>query len=913
MRCIQKRISLERLTSRLPSVVPSYLDETLYHFDIASVKNRIYLYPTNYGMFPCSLPMKGLLSDIGSFGTIDNVLTKNCGDAVMVSFQSLSGIYFFFREYYDLLVKYATCKKFYESATAYYDQEIKMNGGTELRYGSDRSYYERLDEVFEGLGGKVKVSSDKSRIEDEGFYKWICDYIVPSYTISDEYTDYWNATKLYYADAIRWYSWFEDKHRKYANVTDCDETEDCCECAEYFGRGGNDTYDSLGEWIRGTDSNIRTLNGYIDDTLGCSEPKLMFGVSLLSNIEDIGLHTIFSTEYDVNVDYRTLDGYTEKYGTETCGRTVVEYEGETLILSGNGKDTGVEFEESFLEKRIDRDKWKSYFEDYEVKNPKKFYSSDDYNYYGFDGEGNKVTGDSTADVVTKLSHESFGVTSADVIVDGDTMISISRDEYGYSRPNKDGSKKLYIVERDPKTDVPYTFYDGKPRFGKLTKIGNNTCYTFDFIVEGDRPKGFDLTSKNVAASAKIEHFAYNDYDYVISSSTRVCINQEIIDLKSSGSPINRVDGYSDTSSGRIWIIDNSAYINGGINVVRDDTITVERGFVTVPTETEGIEVYASNMITGVSSSKLESLRSYRVMTDDIGNEIPSSKDVTIGYHYQPKEGEELEPIYQVGNVANVAEFSMTKKDNEDLKQSDIENFYCGDILTDMVFYYKYLGGEAAESTKVTASTSVSSLQAILQSTTAKNTEEEQGKFFEDVIYCDVVYYIGATLVRKKSGFSVANGYHHGVRYEETVMFNREEVQYYTKSADEHVDEEAFTEPYNHSISYPVYVYTMSQEQKEIITNYGSVYYTPVARFSMQIWANGEDKWPRDMEKRNGLDVSPIIMEEVNIGVSAPQNITSDIYIDRGISALFERQLKLGEVSTLEALEAYGQGFFKINN
>jgi hypothetical protein len=40
-------------------------------------------------------------------------------------------------------------------------------------------------------------------------------------------------------------------------------------------------------------------------------------------------------------------------------------------------------------------------------------------------------------------------------------------------------------------------------------------------------------------------------------------------------------------------------------------------------------------------------------------------------------------------------------------------------------------------------------------------------------------------------------------------------------------------------------------------------------------------------------------------------VDSDIYIDRGINAAFEKHLKLGEVTSLEALEQYGNGYFKI--
>jgi hypothetical protein len=50
--------------------------------------------------------------------------------------------------------------------------------------------------------------------------------------------------------------------------------------------------------------------------------------------------------------------------------------------------------------------------------------------------------------------------------------------------------------------------------------------------------------------------------------------------------------------------------------------------------------------------------------------------------------------------------------------------------------------------------------------------------------------------------------------------------------------------------------------------------------------------------------------------SFPQNVDADIYIDRGISAAFEKHLKLQEIRTMEALENLGNtssiSGFKIN-
>ena len=73
----------------------------------------------------------------------------------------------------------------------------------------------------------------------------------------------------------------------------------------------------------------------------------------------------------------------------------------------------------------------------------------------------------------------------------------------------------------------------------------------------------------------------------------------------------------------------------------------------------------------------------------------------------------------------------------------------------------------------------------------------------------------------------------------------------------------------------------------------------------------KDKF-NDFENNNGVVVSPLVRTEFNLASSMPQNIEADIYIDRGISAAFEKHLKLQEFRSMESLENYGNGWFKIN-
>ena len=91
---------------------------------------------------------------------------------------------------------------------------------------------------------------------------------------------------------------------------------------------------------------------------------------------------------------------------------------------------------------------------------------------------------------------------------------------------------------------------------------------------------------------------------------------------------------------------------------------------------------------------------------------------------------------------------------------------------------------------------------------------------------------------------------------------------------------------------------MDYFEMDILNNYNS---NPIDKFN-------EDYW----ERYNGMVSSPVFRTEYDLWSSTPQNLKSDIYIDRGINAAFEKHLKLEEVHTMDALENYSNGYFKIN-
>ena len=57
----------------------------------------------------------------------------------------------------------------------------------------------------------------------------------------------------------------------------------------------------------------------------------------------------------------------------------------------------------------------------------------------------------------------------------------------------------------------------------------------------------------------------------------------------------------------------------------------------------------------------------------------------------------------------------------------------------------------------------------------------------------------------------------------------------------------------------------------------------------------------------------VIKREVEMGISEPPKVESEIFIERQSSSVFERHLTMGEITTLEQLEEYRNGYYNIFN
>lgn len=1029
MRKIQKTFSLEPMTSRMPSVLPAYKDNVLYYFDDMSLKERDYKYPSNYGMIPLNLRLSGvtfidntLSATNGWSGVTINasqcfceepeyirpcyaMIPRELSDSAMcdysdaeiakhtqnnnlcdftLSFERLSNLYYFFKEYYHLLNDYGHCNRTYSSATEYYKYESKARYASQMIYGADEQTYKDLDEKFGNKGGIVNINDiSASGATDIGFYKWMCDNIVPTYYITKDYVDYWKRTKLYYPDVIKWIAWFstrlmyEEMEDVYYSAITNDDGEliekehwdckgsgvtDCCDCEEFFNRGGKREYDRMIEWYLSLQSGISEINDAISSNTECFIPTMDDKIQLHNSLDDLGQYAIFSKEYEIGIDYRTAN-----YGdtANTHGGTVIEISGDTMILK-DGSD-GFCFSRYYMDKVYDEDAWTDYTEKYISENPNEFVA-DGYNFYAYDDDNVMYTGVTSGDVVSAMSSAyTYDIIETNAILIDGILYDIQKSEYGeYDITNQYISGKTFFVYRENDTSTPYTLINGKKIYAEWypypnPDFKNQPCYYFTFFKTNTKNKGvdcgkvdnsFNITNykpfgRRVSTEDEdlISYISYMGQIFQVSGDCLV-ISGETIQVgdeeeETIVTQYPRVSGYAYSNTNDLMYCISGTVVDSELLEEIPSSSTVGNQIVI------GLDyhppIYKSKELSGHTVSRLTDLECTDVLIDDIGNKIDgryviSGSSATRQYNHQPPQDSELDLLYEVGNTSNIKRINgLTFDDLGEIADytTTTPNYFIGNIITDMVFYYKDKDGNIASgkvgNNDVTTEKkwNGSSLKTIHESQSARREIEGDSAstviFDGDDIYCDVTYYIGATLGRISGGtFYLAysadvttNNYNYGVEYKETVKFVKENREYYLKKVIGKQIPTTFNSPSAHSISYPIYVYKMTQEMSDIEGDeYNTYFEAPLAAFKTEINTISGDLSSnfssyKDMDAYNNIHVAPVFKPEYMLGISSLENIDSDIYIERGINAAFEKHLKLGEVTSLEALEQYSNGYFKI--
>lgn len=881
MKTIQLTYSLEWFKSRLPSVYPSYDGDELLFFDEESIKKRGNRLMSNYGTVPLDICPK-LLGYNGFEDKPNNF---------KISWNTFSKWFHEFKLYYWLLNDGGSCKRVYSSATDFYDSEYKSSSTIQLPFGSDRSSYEELDESFEERGGKVSkiINSCEGKDDivvgyrDDGFFKWICDNIVPSFEIPSEYVEYWNTNRIYYPNVISWISWFEERKGYPSELNKCAESDDCCDCEEYIRRGGEKLLESLKTWFKETNSNILKIKGIIEGNLQNFAPHAFCEINVSSCFGKPSLQSILSEKYNTKTDFRH-GSYDST--SNTSGGTVVDVDGVSMhFKKGFKPNGGSTFNEKYMEMEYDDSVFEEYLPMYANDNKSSFSVPNGTTYYGVDKDGVKKYGsedDYKDGFSTKFSTEAKIERNGKYgwfLIDGE-LYEVSPIE----SVEMNGEK--IPVFRENGTNTPYVIVVGRDVYAEYDFKSNSYSFSFN----GNATFKRNPSQDSLDASG-IRCISYNGVIKTFPSTS-----DTITFSLSNGDTVdyNLIDGYSIVDDSIYYIYKGKVTSGDTLDEVAEDEATMSGDVITIKAKGD-IKISKCNVIIGATSSKLLGLRSFNVMTDDNGNMIEAlnttpTKDT---YNYQPLEGSELEPLYQVGNVACISAFSLSYEDYENNKKNEPRPIrHVGNIISSMKFYYADANGDEISDTVTEVGGEITSSLNAIQESTKKATDYKNNYPMEvvsDNVYCEIVYNIGATIVYDKAKASYSIDGDSGITYTEIVEFEKVKTEYYLG---------------NNSHSYPIYVYKLRQGD-----NPTAIFTAPINVFDTSLTTTYSSI--DGMDDYNGLDAYPTFQDAYNIGISSLPIVDSDVNIDRGNNAAFEKHLKIGEVTSLEALENYTNGYFKM--
>lgn len=922
MRKLKFTISLEQFTSRIPGIIPAFDSDGIYHvFTENAIKARNNRYVSNYGMLPINV-------DIHDFFDVNPDVTIKEGELsyhtnCVVSYRRLDDWYYFFSQYYDLLNNHGSCGRAYQSAIEYYENEINLKTKDKLVFGNIRSTYEEMDSFFNTHGGKV-ILKDNNNIYgydteerniptvaiDDGLYKYLLDNLFLKIYIPKEYRNAWGTNYLWFGDAIKWNSWFFQKKKLYEFFeinNDCSNSDNCCECEEYFRRGGNVMADMLSEWVSTVNEKAERLSKMYEDNPSLN-PIAIQSFNIQQSIENMGEMSIFCNDWEAGVNYINTQ-------SDTKEGTVVIYNNKAyLIRSKNdisltsqnqnrerkhkGELFGFKFDEKFLEivwgndkvnlwngtqfmsdDSSDNNHWKDYTSYYALSNPDDFKVKYKFILKDYKGNYKKIYTDnktSAEKLCDELNSETYSYDTKRCVVINNVIYPIIKGKYVIL------NNKIYVVEKEDNRE--YVLINSSKNYITNNMLNNSPVLEGEFI---------NFNGEFIVCANNILKITDTDivYNYQIFDAHTVISNIDIyIQDGKVYKILSTLDGDVDNGF-RQMLSDITTSITEDNHykrlIIKDNCVIVVHNY----------ELEEVNNVTGYTESKLNLMLPNVRYYDDIGNEMHgynTSKSIywdgsesmtdnngTDPLYSQPTEGTILRPYYNIGNTTDITLLRGDKYDPS-------IKFYNGNIITKMIFYCTNNNGDII-SNKYSNKDSLQAINDLLTEVAAV-TENKH-------IKCDITYHIGATLVKDNSNnYSIPTNYSPGVKYEETVEFIKKQ------------------EFFNVSTSSKILVwYYDIQHVTDIIKSdiYNHEWESSRARFTMPYIEIGSTTDIIDMDTNNNNVVLPLFREEFRFGNSVPQNVKSNIYIDRGINYAFDKHLKLGEISSFEALENYSNAYFNI--
>ena len=442
--------------------------------------------------------------------------------------------------------------------------------------------------------------------------------------------------------------------------------------------------------------------------------------------------------------------------------------------------------------------------------------------------------------------------------------------------------KMNVVNVNDKLYQVYYDYENNPyiTIGKKNYYGlyNNGGYTFNFkgnhdltiqvmdVVVVDNSiyevSGTSITSNNIIYNKVHAYSVINgnkiyfdeNYNVIVPYKDENEIKYETTE-QVLGSKINNDDLLHDSS-----VVAFGYCVSGNVLYVHQNDYIV----------------YDNTLLSGNTESKLSCFLSANLEVDNIGNKLPgllqeSNKNKSwLTLPYKPK------------TIVHIT------TENED-------KVWC-DYLESITFYYSDSFGNRLAEEKYKDNydnLDISLIESILKEKFSRSTSDDtfgSEHFLVSDLKCEFKYHMGCVIIKKKNAdgtydYSIENG-NSGVTYHDNVTLIKKQCEFYL----------------NNTSFYMMNYYDMVFDTKNYTDDtYGHNVTVPIAKFSCKMNSFDNDNYVN----------FPLIREEYKLGSSSHEKIESDIYINRGTARAIDNHIKLMEVRSLESLEQYGNGYFKI--
>lgn len=806
----------------------------------------------------------------GSPITLDNIILMSKKHKYL-SFSTLNKWYVFFKKYKKLLNS-GKFLKGYSSARDYYLSEVGSVVPDEIT---------KMDELFESRGG-------------DDFLNFIELNYIPCFNIPKEYHGSWGTTYLYYSEVVKWIGWLRVNGEKYKTLEgQCAISENCCECEKYFRLGGEHMLELLEDWISSVN---------IEKSGSINSSNITLTIPITSKYITNGMMSPSSEEWSDNEKYSQGSVVYEPFIINNNGDKEYFYK----VYISNVPDNIGENNE-YGQRVFQKEKWLDYTEEYIQKNKDKFATK---NYCYSINHENEIIFNPT-DEKMEIEYEPVVYEHGFILIDGEVYEVINGKYAVYSNANNSLLPEIKIPVQE-ENGVYYCYVDGI-RYDAIERNGSyyfafggneycmvNSDYNnhaegnYDYILfkGGLYLKDTDEDSFIIERNGYSYHYDIFD-GYVIIDDIFYCIKNGKL-LRISG---NTTPEYPQKDIFQNYEYSNEEWVN---NDIYPNVIYNENGLNCVKI-LYPYDIINTDEITGYTNSKLLSLKTKEEFIDNLGNTMPGYYDRNVNEAlFYPENDAILNLYYSVGNTNNLVK-------NETIVGDDNTVYYNGDIIDEIKIYYKYDNGDIIKDAIVTLKNGENGYILngdVIEGTVVENTlggiklcedtikEIYSGDTYEPEkkLYCDITYYLDATLEYNKieNKIRLSENKNKGIRYTDTYQMNLE-----------------------------VYPYYMSSIQKYFIKYY-NMEQIGMSKISMKIKVlyfdfNEVTEKDYSFEERNGYSddnrviATPVYKNEMLNSIIMPQKVNSDIYIDRGNARAFDRHLMLHGIRTLDALEDYQNG------